>query len=147
MQMLLKASFIVVLSLHRLGIAHYAIGWVGLKLMRVTVHRWVRLAVGMYKRKRYSNHLLPSFASLLRLVHYSLLSFFAQLPLSGHAMTSHLACLTYMSERTACIRIYVHINIFDNCQTETYVYTYIASHTFRNAPIELHLKLILFIDS
>ena len=55
MQMLLKASFIGVLSLHHLCIAHYAIGWVGLKLMRVVIHCRVRLAVGMYKRKKIVN--------------------------------------------------------------------------------------------
>ena len=52
MQMLLKAGFIGVLSFLRLCIAHYVIGWVGLKLMRVIIHCRVRLAVGMYKRKR-----------------------------------------------------------------------------------------------
>ena len=51
--MLLKASFIAVLSLHRL--CHYAIGWVGLKLMKVVIHCRVRLAVGMYKRKKIIN--------------------------------------------------------------------------------------------
>ena len=55
MQMLLKASFIGVLSLHHLCVAHYAIGWVGLKLMRVVIHYRVRLAVGMYKRKKIVN--------------------------------------------------------------------------------------------
>ena len=53
--MLLKASFIAVLSLHRLCVAHYAIGWVGLKLIRVVIHCRVRLAVGMYKRKKVIN--------------------------------------------------------------------------------------------
>ena len=55
MQMLLKASFIAVLSLHRLCVAHNAIGWVGLKLMRVVIHCRVRLAVGMYKREKIIN--------------------------------------------------------------------------------------------
>ncbi len=50
--MLLKASFIGVLSLRRLCVAQYTIGWVGLKLMRVVIHCRVRLAVGMYKRKK-----------------------------------------------------------------------------------------------
>ena len=53
--MLLKASFIGVLSLRRLCVAHYAIGWVGLKLMKVVIHRRVRLAVGVYKRKKVIN--------------------------------------------------------------------------------------------
>ena len=53
--MLLKASLIGVLSLHRLCVAQYTIGWVGLKLMRVVIHRRVRLAVGMYKSKKIIN--------------------------------------------------------------------------------------------